>query len=194
MFATEFNVNTVELRSLEIDPASAGFPTEVLAVYALSVGKGSSLHRVARDTLHWSYRQEGILWPSSKGFRFRMIMARQERDFDVAGATKLRELIAADVEKWTDADLQRAMAVAKLGLMHGIGQQPWRMSLAGPLDGSLQERAAISALWIGMTGSPWNPGALCDRMSKVDIVSLKEAAGRLVDQATVQVVLGRGSG
>lgn len=193
LFATEFNVNTVELRSIELEPAAAGFPTDLLAAYALSVGKGSSFHRIARETLHWSYRQEGVLWPSPKGFRFRMILARQERDFDVSGATKLRELMVADIDRWADVDLQRAQSIAKLGMVHGIGPQPWRLSTSRPLDDSLQERAAMAAYWFALTGTNWNPAAVCDRMARVDLTSLKEAARKLLDQASVQVVLGRGS-
>lgn len=194
LFATDFDVNTIELRSLELDPGAAGFPTDLLAAYALSVGKGSSLHRVARETLHWSYRQEGVLWPSPKGFRFRMILARQERDFDVAGATKLRDLMTGDIEKWTESDLQRAKAIARLGMVHGIGPQPWRLSTSRPLDESLQERAAMAGYWFGLTGTKWNPSAICDHMSKVDLVGLKDSARKLLDGASVQVVLGRGSG
>lgn len=194
LFATDFDVSTVELRSSELDPASAGFPTDVLAVYALSAGKGSSLHRIARETLRWSYRQEGVLWPSPKGFRFRMILARQDRNFDVSGASKLRELMLGDVDKWTEEELRRALSVARLGLLHGVGHQPWRLSSNKPIDDSIQERAAISAYWMALTGSSWNPDTLCDRMAKVDLAALKEAARTLLDQASVQVVLGRGSG
>lgn len=184
-------VTTAELFGPNIKPSDADFPTKLLALYALGVGKGSSLHRVVRDREALSYRQEAILWPSPNGFRARFLLAAIPSDQDAALPEKMRNLLAEDIRNWTKTDLDRALGMATASLIEGIGPNPLYWGDGGPLGKDLPDRAFLMAYWQMKAGKIWDPLVLVDDLRKVGLDDLKNGGESLILTAMPRVISGK---
>ncbi len=184
-------VTTAELFGPALKATDADFPSKMLALYALGVGKGSSMHRVVRDRDALSYRQEAILWPSPQGFRPRFMLASVPSSEDAALPEKLRNALVEDIRAWTQADVDRAMGMASASLRDGIGPNPLYWGESGPLGKSLPDRAFLLGYWRMKAGKPWDTVALIDDMQKVGLEDMKTAAERMVMVALPRVISGK---
>ncbi|MBX3119399.1 MAG: insulinase family protein [Fimbriimonadaceae bacterium] len=184
-------VTTVELVGPAMKATDADYPSKMLALYALGVGKGSTLHRIVRDREALSYRQEAILWPSPSGFRARFLLETIPTEDDKALPEKLRTLLAEDIKAWTQADVDRALGLANASLNYGIGPNPLYWSENGPLGKDLPDRAFLIGYWRMKAGKDWDPAALVQDMRKVGLEDLKTAGERLVLTALPRVISGK---
>ncbi len=154
-------------------------PAQWLAACALGAGKQGALHRVAREQLRLSYRQEAVLWPANSGvgggFRLRLLVARAAPDSLLAVPDTLRRALLADVETWGEPELGRAKAVAVATLGRGYDLSPLaldstRFARGGPID-----RTAIAGLFaLSQPGS--DPAGLVEAMASVTLDQMKAAA------------------
>jgi hypothetical protein len=182
--------STVEFFGKEIRLADADFPSRLLAVFALGVGKGSTLFQVPRESLALSYRQELLLWPTVKGFRTRMIMAFSNPDFVPQQAEEIRSEMLKSVNSWTEADRVRAIGAAEGLFVYGIGVSPFAVTGQTTMGESLERDTFLRAFWFSKSGKDWNPFSYFDTLRLVDLPTLKETANDLLGKSEAKVILG----
>lgn len=192
VLSNKSRVNTIEVRSQPIRAGDVGFSTQLLACFALAVGKGSTFFQVVRERSQFSYRLEGILWPVDEGWRLRMISARVESGYDAAKSDHWRREMIRAVAQWTDEQRLRALGVARASLKLRIGPMPLYLSGIRPIGSSIEDRTLFEAYWMAKTGQRWEPDKLLASMERVDIATLKAEAQKILETSTTATILGLG--
>jgi hypothetical protein len=178
-------VSTLELRGRLIHPNSPSVSPDLLAVYALGAGKTSSLFRVVREELQLSYKQELILWPSSRGWIPRILIQTTAESASVESA---RKALQADVESWGEADLDRIKAIASAMTQQGSQYSPLWADATGPVSTKLSDRVKLRG-WLIAVGAPeFSLRTLSDAWEQVSLDSLKQSANRLLTEAEGAVI------
>lgn len=169
-------VGSLELRlpSLSADAS----PARLLAAIALGSGKGGLLHRLIRERLGWSYRQELVLWPTRQGWTPRLIVLRQETSADPVTGLRLKQTLREGVAAWTQVDLDRARGFAPAALSGRSPLSPVWLDDFAPIDDSLSARLAVG-LWERRLGK----AILARDFSSVTLEELKSAAVEMLDAA-----------
>ncbi|CAN5342256.1 hypothetical protein BH11ARM1_BH11ARM1_11450 [soil metagenome] len=159
-----------------VDHAFDPSAKNILAMFALGSGKGSSLFRIVRDQMAVSYRQEAIIWPTDAGFQSCLQWA-------TSGDTKLADVQAAltkDIDAWTDAERLRAIGMASGVFDLGVDASPFYFTPTGPIGHDLDDRTFMKAYWYAKTGQDWDPAKLIKDMRSVSLDDLKAAAKTIV--------------
>jgi predicted Zn-dependent peptidase len=180
-------VPTLEIALPPFKPSDADFPSNLLALYALGVGKGSALHRVLRESLRWSYRQEGVVWPTPDAYQPRLIWASASQP-GMEAWKKVRDALAEDAKTWGELHLKRAVSMARATLIDGHFPSPFAFDPVGSSILSAREKASFAALWRLRNKESWDPSGLCDRLAGVSLENLKEAAGRMLRSAIPRLI------
>lgn len=182
-------VGTLELTSKEFAGTDSSFAVYLLSAAALGVGRGSALTKVAREQNGWSYRQEGFLQPTPNGFRLRMILAH-------AGAPAVQDLIdplrqglAEEIKKWTDADRLRAVAITKSWLENGLGIGPIRLLPEASLNSSQEERTHLAGWWRMKFGEDLATSRITTLLDKVTVEELRTSASKTIEEASVRILV-----
>lgn len=163
--------------------------SRMLATIALGVGKESSMFRILREEMGWSYVQEGLLWPTAKGWEPRLIMLKTGEG-DAAFVAKMRELLLADIEKWDGETLARAVTLGKASLRREVPYSPFWLSASGPMQFSLSDRTAwrgyLTMIGSGQAGTE----LLSDALGNVDLELLKKSGKELLDDGAGRMISG----
>lgn len=179
-------VSTFEFRLPVVSFTNGDSAARMLAVFALGVGKQSSLFQVLRETKGWSYRQEAVLWPSPTGWVPRLLFASTKLSVEQGIAAK--DLLVADVDAWIDVHLQRAK-----GMMASTfaGQNPLSPIWIGrqALGQDLEDQCAWRGLNVMMSGVDLDATSLLS--TPVTLEDLKAAAKELLDRAGISVIPGQ---
>jgi hypothetical protein len=152
-------------------------PATILAMIALGSGKASTLHRVLREDLGLSYRQEAVLTPVPQGWIPQLIFQLGPG----SGGDSLsvaKAAIANDVSSWTEANRLRALGMAKVIFRLGVPFSPLYNEPSGP-SGSGEE-TFFDAWWFSRTGQRFDVAAFLDRLGSVDLEKLKKTAAQIV--------------
>lgn len=184
-------VTTLDLAAPSFGARDAALSTRVLALIGLGTGKGSSLFRVARQKLGYSYRQEAVLSPTPEGFEPRLILAMRPTDDEAAKAETLHTALLEDVKAWTEADRLRALGMADAVFLRATEWNPLSLLRQGPVPDDLEGRTFLRAYWPMKTQQPWDPGALVDSMRQVSLADFKEAATQIVATAKPRLQSGK---
>ena len=174
-------------------PIPAGDPalsTEMLTMFALGSGKGSSLFRVAREKHGWSYRQEAILMPTPDGWLPQLLLASNPPDGAAARAETLKAELLEDVKSWTADDLNRAIGMANAVLDRSIPFSPIYILGNRPIGSSLEDKTFWAGYWEMKTGRKWSPMGLLESMGHVTLEDLKEHATNFLNGVKVSVLPG----
>ena len=158
-------------------------PQTLLAIYALGAGKGSSMHRVVREKLGLSYRQEALLRGMPEGFSPRFLFARTGHEGEGDLLEKVRAALLDDVKAWGERDRVRALGVAKGVLAGRLPLDPLSIGESGPAPPGVEGRAFLAAYWPMKTGAPYDQARLAALMSSVRLVDLKEDATTMLTKA-----------
>lgn len=180
-------VGGFELQGIELSANSLDLPKNLLAMIALGVGKGGSLHRISRDIHGWSYRQESILWPTIKGWLPRLVVASSQVENLHQEATDLKIDLLNDIEKWNMDSEARAMGMADATLIRGLPLGPFYFFQGRSLNQALGDETLLEAYWTAKTGKPWNAIEMVSQMEDVSLDDLKAAAKAIVTGSTVRV-------
>lgn len=183
-------VTTLDFLGKPFSTHSADLPIRLLALVGLGTGKGSSLFRVVRQTLGYSYRQESILSLDGDNFQPRLLMAMTPSDDEPAKTERIRIALAEDVRNWTEADRQRALGMAEAVFLRNVEMSPLAFLRNGPVPDDLEGRTFLDAIWTMKTGKAWNPQSLLDSMRLVPLNELKEAATEIVTAGSVRTLHG----
>lgn len=184
--------SAIELAGPAFSATDAALPSRVLALFALGNGKGATLWTTVRAENGWSYRQEAVLTPTPSGFRPRLVLLRKaERPAEAV--EPIRKALLTAIEKWTDADRDRALGLADGVLSYGNPLSPLYLSGEFPLSGRLEDRTFLDAYWRMKTGRPWNAARLLTEMRATDLAELKRIATEWVQSAEARVVPGDGA-
>jgi predicted Zn-dependent peptidase len=184
-------VSTFILGGRTMTPASTASAAKLVAVFALGVGKESSMHRVLREGRGLSYLQSAVLWPTSTGWTPYFTMVRRTTPDEGKYAVEMRDALAKDIEGWSAATLQRAQAMTESAFSRNFSISPIWLSPSGPMTTTLSDRCAWRG-YLEMVGS----GALREEVmvgavKNVDLDQLKEQAKLLLEECNVGWLPGR---
>jgi hypothetical protein len=184
-------VSTFLLGGKTMTPASTASAAKLVAVFALGVGKGGSMHRVLREAGGLSYLQSAVLWPTSSGWTPYFTMVRRTTKDEGKYAVEMRDALIKDVEVWDAATLQRAQAMAEAAFSRDFSISPIWLGPSGPMSNTLYDRCAWRG-YLEMVGS----GALREEVilgavKNVDLDQLKEQARQLLEECNVGWLPGR---
>jgi hypothetical protein len=160
------------------DPSSLSFSADLLAAFAMGVGKASPLYEEFRERRGWSYRQELFLWPEPGGLRLRV--AAGVRSSHPEFAPSARSALAERAGALKAEDRDRALALAEAVLIRDLPLSPLYVSRGGAPNADLHDRTFLLAYWLSKSGRPWSNEAVLDSMRAVDVEALRAAALRLV--------------
>lgn len=177
-FRDNSTLTTLEFRSGLISAGDVDLPARLLALIALGGGKGSDLFEICRRQHAWSYRQEAFVWPNSKGWEPRILMAISS-DGGPTQETVLEELRKA-VNKWSEDDRKRAVGFAQSVFRRGLEFSPLYFTNNGPPNSTLEDRAFLIAYWPMKTGRAWNSEHLLASIALVNLDDLREAGKGLL--------------
>lgn len=159
-----------------IPARDVALPESLLAIYALGVGKGASMHRIVRESSGLSYRQEAMLRGVPDGFSPRLAYARAVRADDGDLAEKLMAALLSDVKGWTEVDRLRALGLARGVLAGRLPLDPLSIDAYGPAPGGVEGRAMLAGYWPMKTGAHYDPERLGNLMEHVRLEDLKARA------------------
>lgn len=185
--SVESNLSVLEFRAQPILAKDASLPTRLLALVALGNGKGSSLFRIAREKLGWSYRQEAVLSPTESGFLPRLLVVESQDEVSSHDPEALRKALLEDIVAWTDDDRKRAIGMAEASLVRGAGPSSLYFLPSRPVTTGWEDRGFLTAYWRLKTGEAWNPYQLIGKMGFVSLEELKQTALELVTKAQAVV-------
>jgi hypothetical protein len=184
-------ITTVDLAAPTFAARDAGLPSRILALVALGTGKGSSLFRIARQKLGFSYRQEAVLTPTTEGWEPRLMLAMRPAADEAARAETLRTALLEDVKAWGEPERARALGMAETVLLRSTELSPLSLLRQGPVPDDLEGRTFLRAYWPMKTGQPWDPGHLVETMRQIPLADLKETATQIVASARPRIQTGR---
>lgn len=183
-------VATFELRT---DPFRLSEPeaaARVLATYALGVGKGSSMYRTLREANAWTYRQEGILWPTMTGWQIRLIAAQASADGQQNMPERMRKALADDVATWSEATMARALGMMEAGFSRKLEVNPFATDLSDILGAGPTQTAFWTGMGVLQNGPPVSVPGFIEAMRAVTLDQLKAAATQIVNDAKPVIVYG----
>ena len=177
-------VTTIDLAFPPIVSGDAALSAKILSLFALGVGKGSSLFQVIREKHAWSYRQEAILSPSKEGWVPRLIIASIPFADTKQRVKDIQSELLDDIKSWTEATRNRAIGMAEAVLAHHVPFSPLYVLGRSSVGDSLEDQTYMTAYWPMKTGQPWNPEGLLESMRNVPLNELKEQA---TNQITAEI-------
>jgi len=185
-------VTTIDLVAAPVTSGDAALPSRILSLFALGVGKGSSLFRVVRQKRGWSYRQDAILSPTKDGWVPRLLIASIPTDDTAVRVKTIKADLLEDIGSWTMATRARAIGMAEAVLANHVPYSPLYVLGNSPVGFSLEDRTFLAGYWLMKTGQAWDPAALIDSMKKVSLEDLKEQATAILTTAIPRVLPGTG--
>jgi hypothetical protein len=184
-------VSTLELRGRHIPANSPELPAQLAALFALGVGKSSTVYSVFRESESWSYRQEALLWPAGDGFVPRVLLAFQADEAEGERPAAAIDLLKAAIEAWNFEDRDRAIAMAETVLLHGLELEPWRFTLMPPANEPLERSTFMTAYWHMKTGKAFDAHELLKGMRDTTVDELRQAALDMFAQPRTRLIAGR---
>jgi hypothetical protein len=160
-----------------ISAADPELPSTILAMIALGSGKASTLHRVLREQLGLSYRQEAVLTPIAQGWIPQLIYQLPE-GVTAERASAVQPAIATDVAQWTEATRKRALGMAKVIFRMGVPFSPLYNEPSGASDSD--EETFFDAWWFSRTGKRFDVASFLDHLDSVDLATLQKTATQIV--------------
>lgn len=172
-----------ELRGEVLKPNSLFSSARFLAVVALGVGKDCSMHRVLREEKGWSYRNEGILYPTKEGWVPRLVMLRDGPE-GVELLEQMRQALIKDVDSWNEQTLARAIVLGRESLN---GKMPWSpvwVDDQRPMTDSLVDQLALFGYLDMVESADVSIGTWVKTLENVDLEVLKEQAKEMLTKAS----------
>ena len=130
--------------SVPMTVSADALPKLALVATALGVGKGSFLFRVIRNENGWSYRQDGMLVPTSTGFGFRIVLQHEDQTWK---SEELDELWQKDVENWSDSYLQRCKVLLRATTANEFLIGPLWLAWDKPISAGLEDQTYLRTFW-----------------------------------------------
>jgi len=183
-------ITTIRYVAPAIPSGDPALSTEMLALFALGSGKGSSLFRIAREKHGWSYRQEAILVPTLEGWQLELLVASNPAEGAATKAESIKTELLEDVKAWTADDLNRALGMASAVLDRSIPFSPLYVLGDRPIGASLEDQTFWAGYWEMKTGKKWSPIALLESMNHVTLDDLKDRATTFLNGVKVTVLPG----
>ncbi len=144
----------------------------MLTAFTLGVGKGGAAFRVVREAERISYRQEAVLAPSEKGWRFGLLFPHSG-EFD---KSKLVAALKKDIDGWDEATLERARGMVAATMDLNLGALPVYLDPRRPLQMRLEDET----YWLAYCQSKKMPAMPYDGlrtgMNGVSLAMVKDLA------------------
>ncbi|HZH99429.1 MAG TPA: hypothetical protein VEX38_10700, partial [Fimbriimonadaceae bacterium] len=128
---------------------------------------------------------------TEEGLRIRLISALAASDGDLGLAQKMRDALLADVDSWTEAELQRAVGFARASFAMQGWATPMYLGHDAPISTSEADSTFLRAWWHMKSGKAWDQQAVLASMEAVKLEELKEASLEMLKEATPRVITGR---
>lgn len=172
-----------------LKPGAPDFAPQILALYALGVGKDGAMNRVLREKLGYTYRQQLVLWPQRDGWRPRFVALRAGSTDAAAELNASWVAMRADIDTWDKVTLDRARMLVLGSLDTGLPMDPFWIGPDWRLGETLEDRAAFMAHG-SMAGQAVDPEQFASDSLKVDLALLQETARQIVDASSSGVYPG----
>src|SRR2546423_9390294 len=169
-------VTTVELVGSQFAASDDNFPVQLLSATALGVGKWAATHRVLREKMGVSYRQEAVVTPTPLGFQTHIVFACSPNDNEDKLADDAKQALLGDVRGWNEDIRARALGMAEGYLLNSAPINPLCLDDNRPLSTSLEDETFLQGYWPAKAGKPWDANALLEQMRQVSLEQLKLAA------------------
>jgi hypothetical protein len=159
----------------------------LLALFALGVGKGSSLYQVVREKLGYSYFQQAILYPTLKGWVARLWIVRKTEESPDKWTQEVKKELQEQLAAWNENHRKRALGMVAGVLFHEVEANPFwvgftKLQLHNPLH---------QATWRGLmrltSSGSTTPSDLFQWMEAVTLTDLKTKALELLNQLETKV-------
>lgn len=183
-------ITTVELAGPEFSGKDPKLPERLLAIFALGVGKDSAVWHALREKEAISYRQEALLWPTSEGFRPRIIFAARPGDGESALPEKARNALLSEVATWDSSARSRALAMAEGVYVRGLALNPLQFQEQGRIGIRQSDITFMDAYWPIKTGKEWSPTDLLEAMRGVSLDQMRSAAAEMLKGSIPRVIPG----
>ncbi len=186
-------VSAFELTGKPIRIGEGDSAAKFLALMALGAGKDCSTWRVLREETGLSYRTEGILWPTQRGFVPRLLMLRRSEESELKYTATMIDLLRKDLDRYDQVTLDRAKAMAQQVL---LSPSPFACIY---LDGqsTLYGQPGDDVRWRGLLYSMGLPSISISKWSEtlntVTEAQLRAAAKDLIDGCEFRLVRGQPS-
>ncbi len=185
------SVSTFEWNIAPLNPMKPSDSAKLLAAFAFGVGKQSLMFRGLREDLGVSYRQETVLWPSSKGWKPRFVFAHagSEDPFTIFenAKSKLTKL-AAELK---NDDLIRAKAMFRASLEGTNPLNPFVVSLNGSMDDTLESQCSFQGINSLSLPTKVDARDMIKNSENVTIEEFQVAAKSILDEAQGSIIPGR---
>lgn len=185
-----FPIASIELYGGQYTAGMDSFPAQLLAATALGIGKGSSLHRIAREKLALSYLQQSVVAPTPLGLQTKLLVFFAPSNGQEQLPGTLRKALQDDVSAWNEDIRQRAIGMAGAFLLEGAAMSPLFIDSDRIQTDSLEDRTFMQTYWRQKTGKPWDPEALLAAMKTVSLDDLKKTASDFLANARVRAMPG----
>lgn len=145
---------------------------EILAGFALGVGKGSSCFRIVREQLALTYRQDTVFYPTDQGWREYLVFGGGKP----LSSDVIKDSLLKDIDKYDAKTLVRAKAMATSALIRGSVLSPFMIGPGNGYYGSESDRVAWHSYW-GLLGlDSVTPENLNEELQAVTLEDLKSSA------------------
>lgn len=187
-------VASFEFRGNPLTPATRGSGAQMLAVFALGVGKDSALTRIAREQMGISYIQEGVLWPTAEGWEPRLIVLHLPPAQDVELSSVVRDALLKDIDTWDEETLSRARALAMAALLRDLAVSPFWLGMDQRYDATLRAKIAWAG-YLTMIGSgSVEAPKLASVFENIELTDIQRAASAFVTNADTWTIRAGGRG
>jgi hypothetical protein len=173
-----FPITTLDIHGSQYTAGDDMFPQQLLAATALGVGKWSSMHRILREKLAMSYRQEAVVLPTPLGFETHLVVVLDP--LSSTSSEPIKKALLDDVATWDDSIRDRAIGMAQSYLLQEAPVNPLYFDGTRPITGSLEDQTFLQAYWQQKANTTWNAMRLLIMMKKVSLADLKKTASDLL--------------
>lgn len=176
-------VSSYELYGLPIATSQPAWAQQFLAMFALGVGKESSVTRVFREKMQISYRQETVLWPSLQGWIPRLFVVASPSVNSSERIDGFRAALQEDIGSWSELTLERAKSMALASLNRDLPVSPFWLDTSGPARSDVASRTSWDAFSSLVKMPELNRGTMATAFGSVTLDELKAAAENFVKTA-----------
>ncbi|MFN3728209.1 MAG: hypothetical protein ACK4XJ_00655 [Fimbriimonadaceae bacterium] len=181
---------TISFFGTVVKPSLNQVGIQLTAMAALGSGRSGAMTRIVREEMRRSYRQHALLVPTSHGFLPVLTFATMPSDDDLELGGRVREALLSDIDSWNEANV---VAARRYAISSFSGQAEWGplfLTAHGSPGPGLADQTYLRAWWQMTFGQPYRASQVATMIEDVSVEKAKQRARQIVEQATIQVILG----
>lgn len=183
-------VSTIRLTGKPFILSDSNFANRLLGITMLGVGKGATLFQTLRQQKGWAYDSAALLQSDLGGLVPSIVVpiAPSAKEGDLP--PQIREALTEAVKLWTEEDLTRALAMAKIDLTDGSIWSPLYVDGSVPVTASPADRTFLAAYWAMKTGTPFDADKVLRQMATVKLEEVRAQTLEFLAGASTNLITG----